>query len=541
MSLVSSLTFNARALTQLVPALIRSGIVSTEGGPKAFLQTTPTLGRYWFTFAREVEHASATCPDRLALIDDDGVLTYRQFRDHSRILARHLLSLGEKELHIGVMARNGRGIMYPLAAKGYAGAHIYLLNVGSSAEQIEGIIKETGINVLIADDEFADRMPENLDGVHFLWAHTTEPRENSLRKVIDRAEDVEKQKLPLLPKHGAIVLMSSGTTGIPKGIVRPEPKLPFVVAGVLRAVPMKAGQRIHMTASMFHTWGWSMTNIAFAARATLITQRVFDPEDCLAAIEKYKADGLISSPIFLKQMLQVEGHENYDTSTLQYIASSGHALSPEIVRSVNERFGEILCNIYGSTELTLAASANAEEVALHPTAAGKISAGTQLKILDDDGNEVPRGETGQIFLYNTTSLTGYTNPKTPMVKVGNLIQIGDLGYIDEENRLHVLGRIDDMIIVGGENVHPESVLDVLEPMPGIKDLAAMGVEDPDTFQRIAVWIVREDSEAGAALTADSVRAWVADHLADHSIPRDVTFIDSLPRNATGKVMARFLK
>lgn len=538
---LSNAVFSARAIAKFVPAVVSTGIVNLSAGPKETAALLPNLARYQFTLARELETAVLSVPERIALIDDDGALTYAQFRSQAQTLAKYLLSLGLDQLRIGIMARNGRGILLPMAAKGYAGATMYLLNVGSSAEQLLGSIEENDINVLVVDDEFADRIPQR-PGTLVIIGHATRTHDDYLMldRIVRHPEAVESVRLPAFPEHGDIVLMSSGTTGIPKGVVRPEPRLPVVLAGVLRAVPVRANQRVQMTASMFHTWGWSMTNVCFAARHTVITQRVFDPRTCWEQLEKYKVDGLFSSPIFFKQMLQLDGQEDYDVSSLSYVASSGHALTPALVRETNARFGEILCNVYGSTELTLAAAATAEEIAADPTVAGVVSSGTVLKILDADGNEVPRGTVGQIFLRNSTSLTGYTNPETPIVRVGDLIQMGDLGYLDNEGLLHVKGRIDDMIIVGGENVYPRSVEEVLEPMPGIADLSAKGVEDEDTFERIAVWIVRKDSEAGRALTEDSVRAWVADHLADHSIPRDVHFVDELPRNAVGKVVPRFL-
>ncbi|WP_257160449.1 AMP-binding protein [Corynebacterium cystitidis] len=548
LSPVGKLAFNAQAIAKFVPAVIRSGIVGTEGGPAGVATLTATLARYWFTTAREIEQGAAQTPHRNALIDDDGVLTYAQMRDQSKLLAKWLLEIKKREnleeLHVGVMARNGRGILLPMTAKGYAGAHLYLLNVGSSPEQIAGIIEENNINVLIVDDEFSHVIPQDHPELTVAYAHVDTRNDASrynypcLAEIIGRGDN--GMKLPAWPKHGNIVLMSSGTTGIPKGILRPEPKLPLVLAGLLEKIPWKAGMTVQMSGSIFHTWGWSATNIAFGARNTVVTMRNYDPQRVFEQIVNYKCDAHISSPIFFKQLLELDGNERYDTSRLQFIASAGHALTPEIVKRVVDRFGPILCNIYGSTELTLAAAASGAEVAADPTVAGHVSSGTILKLYDDNDKEVPQGEVGRIFLNNSTSLIGYSNPNTPMVKIDGLIEMGDLGYFDEEGRLHVVGRADDMIIVGGENVYPASVSDVLESMPGVADLYAGGVEDEEMFARIAVWIVREDSEAGRALTGDKVRQYVRDNLASHSIPRDVNFVDELPRNAVGKVVPRFL-
>ena len=526
--------FLLKSFARFVPAVTRAGFVSAEGGPRAALALAPNLARYWFTTAREVEQGAAAAPDRIALIDDTGVLTYRQLRDDSRSLAKWLLALqderGLDELRIGVMARNGRGIILPLAAKGYAGAHIFLLNIGSSPEQLAGIFAENDINVLFIDDEFADRLPANTDGITIVRAHEDGGEGLSIGQVVRM--DVDRQ-LPRWPKHGNLVLMSSGTTGIPKGIVRPEPRMPFVVAGYLEAIPWRAGDTVQLTASIFHTWGWSALQVALATRSTIVTRRIFDPDACFRDIQRYRCDGLISSPIFFKQMLDLQ--ESYDTSSLRYLASAGNAVSPALLRRTTERFGPILANIYGSTELALAAAASPEQMQADPTTVGKIPPGTVLKLYDDQGNEVRPGQTGRIFLHNETALRGYTNPATEMVEIDGLVEMGDLGYLDAEGYLHVQSRNDDMIIVGGENVHPQSVVEVLEDMPGVGEVYAHGVDDEQMFKRIAVWVVRS-----ADITADAVRDWVRAHLADHSIPRDVHFVDELPRNAVGKVVPRFL-
>lgn len=526
--------FLLKSFARFVPAVTRAGFVSAEGGPRAALALAPNLARYWFTTAREVEQGAAAAPERIALIDDTGVLTYRQLRDDSHSLAKWLLALqderGLDELRIGVMARNGRGIILPLAAKGYAGAHIFLLNIGSSPEQLAGIFAENDINVLFIDDEFADRLPANTDGITIVRAHEDGGEGLSVGQVVRM--DVDRQ-LPRWPKHGNLVLMSSGTTGIPKGIVRPEPRMPFVVAGYLEAIPWRAGDTVQLTASIFHTWGWSALQVALATRSTIVTRRIFDPDACFRDIQRYRCDGLISSPIFFKQMLDLQ--ESYDTSSLRYLASAGNAVTPSLLRRTTERFGPILANIYGSTELALAAAASPEQMQADPTTVGKIPPGTVLKLYDDQGNEVRPGQTGRIFLHNETALRGYTNPATEMVEIDGLVEMGDLGYLDAEGYLHVQSRNDDMIIVGGENVHPQSVVEVLEDMPGVGEVYAHGVDDEQMFKRIAVWVVKS-----ADITADAVREWVRAHLADHSIPRDVHFVDELPRNAVGKVVPRFL-
>lgn len=458
----------------------------------------------------------------------------------ARWLLKHKQDNGLNELRVGIMARNGRHFVIPFTAKSYAGGAVFLLNIGSSPEQLVGCVEENGINVLFVDAEFADRIPSHhpaMDGVSVVWGYGGEG-EGSVDKLLVSAADLPE--LPLFPTQGDIVIMSSGTTGVPKGILRTEPKVPFVLTGLLSAVPWYANQTVLQSASMFHTWGWATLVVGLGSRSTIVTQREFDPAKTMQQIQDFRVDGLISSPIFYKQMLDLPDNEQWETSTLKWIASSGNALTPDIVSRVHERFGPILANVYGSTELSLATVATAEDVVAHPTAAGRVVPGSIVKLFDDAGNEVPQGHPGRIFLNNETALKGYSNPDTPLVMIDGLIEMGDRGYFDEQGRLHVFGRNDDMIIIGGENVHPQSVTETLESMPGVADIYAGGVDDEDTFKRIAVWVVRSDDDHGRALTADAVRDWVRDKLAHHSIPRDVNFVDSLPRNPTGKVMARFL-
>ena len=291
---------------------------------------------------------------------------------------------------------------------------------------------------------------------------------------------------------------------------------------------------------MFHAWGWAVFNIALGMRGTIVTHRIFDPERVFRDIDEGKLDGMLSSPIFLKDLVNLPDNNRYDCSSLKFIFSSGNALSPWLVEKMHDRFGKNLCNLYGSTEISAVAVASMEEIAQHPTTSGPICTGTDFIILDENDRPCPTGTPGRIFCYNTVTLRGYTDPNIPMTQYGHLIQIGDRGYLDENGFLFVLGRADDMIIVGGENVYPRSVEEVLEEMPGIADMYAGGVEDEETFKRIAVWVVRSDDYAGQNLTTEAIQNWVLDRLAAHSVPRDVHFVDSLPRTATGKVMPRQL-
>ncbi|APT91771.1 acyl-CoA synthetase [Corynebacterium phocae] len=534
--------FHASAAADLARTLLRSGIVSPEGGLKPALANPVLLARYRFTTTRELEQGARSCPDRIALIDDHGTLSYQQLRNHSRTFAQYLQRTHGNGVRLGIMCRNGRAPIIALGAKGYTDTTVFMLNIGSSAQQLRATMEENHINVLVIDSEFAPRVPTDYPTpVDVIIGHHAGPTDHlTLEKIANSARQYRDEKLPLIPNLGKVVLMSSGTTGTPKGIVRDEPKIPYILTSAMERMPWRANQRVLLTASIFHTWGWGCLNVALGARNTIITHRVFDPEQSLEDLQRYAIDGMISSPVMYKQMVAADPRRQYNTSTLKFIASSGHALDPELVRTTNERFGEILHNFYGSTEISLAAVASNEDLAKDPTVAGRIASGTRIKILDEHHNEVPTGEIGEIYLRNGMTMTGYTRPGMEVEYVDGMVSIGDYGYLDAGGLLHVCGRVDDMIIVGGENVHPQSVSSVLEALPGIKEVHAGGVSDEQSFERIAVWVVRTNDAAGKALDAHTIQDFVRERLADHSIPRDVHFLDKLPRNATGKVVPRLL-
>lgn len=532
----------------LIPVL-RSDIVAKGGGIRGKFALVEGIARYGFSTARQMRYAAFHDPEQRAIIDDIGERTYRELLTDTEALARALQRRGlGKGSRIGVMCRNSRAIIYALGAKGFIGARIYLLNIGSSAEQLANSLVEHELDLLVIDEEFAERLPEDLGGCGVIIGHAEDldnpqVRDSSwptFQQVIDSAPSSEEEKLPLFPKRDRIVIMSSGTSGTPKGVSMQDPVIPTPLITLVTEVPWRRNMMTQMSASMFHAWGWGNINLIIAHRATVILRRHFDPQQAMEDLVNYQAEGIISSPIFLKEQLRVAEEGNYDVSSVKMIFSSGHAIGPDLVRGIQEKFGPVLTNYYGSTEASSCVIGTSEDLAADPTVSGRPVAGVRIKILDNDGRELGPNQVGRIFCRGRMTMKEYTNPRDKMVIERGLLEIGDKGYFTEDGRLYVVGRNDDMIIVGGENVYPKSVTEALEPMPGIRDLFVKGVEDEETFARLAVWIVREDDETGQKLSKKDVQEWVLDKLAEHSVPRDVVFVDKLPYNPTGKVMPREL-
>jgi acyl-CoA synthetase (AMP-forming)/AMP-acid ligase II len=196
----------------------------------------------------------------------------------------------------------------------------------------------------------------------------------------------------------------------------------------------------------------------------------------------------------------------------------------------------VLYNFYGSTEVSWATIADPTDLRLAPTTAGRPPLGTRVAILGADGHPLPVGAVGRIFVGNDMLFEGYTNAASPAIE-DRLMDTGDLGYLDASGRLFVAGRDDEMIISGGENMFPRPVEEAIARLPQVADVAVIGVPDADFGQRLAAFVVRAE---GASLDADMVRSYVRNRLSRFSIPRDVTFVDELPRTVTGKVVKREL-
>jgi fatty-acyl-CoA synthase len=201
-----------------------------------------------------------------------------------------------------------------------------------------------------------------------------------------------------------------------------------------------------------------------------------------------------------------------------------------------DAFGENLYNLYGSTEVAWATIANPRDLREAPGTAGKAPRGTILKIVDKNGNELPTGETGRIFVGSELVFEGYTGGDSKETDASGLMSTGDMGHIDEEGRLFIDSREDDMIVSGGENVYPGEVEELLLKHPKINDCAVVGVEDPEFGQRLKAFVV-----TSGELSEDDVKNYVKEHLARYKVPREVEFLDELPRNATGKVLKRELQ
>jgi fatty-acyl-CoA synthase len=273
--------------------------------------------------------------------------------------------------------------------------------------------------------------------------------------------------------------------------------------------------------------------------STIVLRRRFDPEDTLRAVRDNRAQVLAVVPVMVQRILRLpeETLAKYDLSSLRITSISGSALPGELALEWMDRFGDSVYNLYGSTEVSWATVATPEDLRAAPGTAGRPPRGTAVRLYDEAGREVPQGEVGRIFVGNEMAFEGYTGGGGKEI-VDGLLSSGDVGHIDSEGRLFIDGRDDEMIVSGGENVFPREVEDLLADHEAVVEVAVIGVDDAEFGQRLKAFVVVKD---GVEIAEDDLKAHVKANLASYKTPREIEFLEELPRNATGKVLKRDLR
>jgi fatty-acyl-CoA synthase len=470
-------------------------------------------------------------PDGRAIIDELGTLTFAEV--HS--LSQAGIEPGDR---VAVMCRNHRGFVEATVALSKLGAHSLYLNTSFAGPQLTDVVDREQPVAVIYDEEFADLLKDaTRRRKRFLaWSEEGSSREASLEELIVTGDSGDL-KPPETP--GRAIILTSGTTGAPKGAARKQPANLDPAVSLLSRIPLRVGEPTMVAAPLFHSWGFAHFTLGLLLSTTLVLQRRFDAAATLAAVQEERATVLAAVPVMLQRILELPDQEidRHDTSSLRVVAVSGSALPGELATRFMDRFGDVVYNLYGSTEVAWATIATPADLRAAPGTAGKPPAGTSLRIADEHDRDVARGETGRIFVGNEMLFDGYTGGGGK-ARLGGLMATADVGRVDQAGRLFIEGRDDEMIVSGGENVFPREVEDLLDGHESVSEAAVIGVEDQKFGQRLKAFVV---TKPGANITADDIKDYVKANLASYKTPRDVEFIAQLPRNATGKVLKRELQ
>jgi fatty-acyl-CoA synthase len=481
--------------------------------------------------------AAVRAPLGIGIVDERGSLTWAEVQERAGALGAGLVdALGGPVESVAILARNHRGFVDALLASTRIGAHALLLNTGFSGPQLAEVMEREGARMIVYDEEFAGVVADartRVDGlVEILaWTDTHTDQLTTEGLIAEHRND----PAPHAPAPGRVVLLTSGTTGSPKG-ARRSGGGPDELAGMIEAIPWRGGETVVVAAPMFHAWGFGQLVIAATMTCTVVMRRRFEPEATLALVDEHGATGLSVVPVMLERIMDLPDDvlDRYSLGSLRFVSASGSRMRPDSLIEFMDRFGDLVHNSYNATEAGQISVAGPADLRHAPDTAGRAVRGTLVRIVDDEGEVLPPGEVGRIVVRGSSPFDGYTSGASKDFVEGFMVT-GDVGRLDTAGLLYVVGRDDDMIVSGGENVYPIEVEKALGAHDAVREVVVVGVPDEAFGQRLAAFVVAH-GEVDAATLKDHVRT----KLAGYKVPREVVFLDELPRNASGKVMVREL-
>ena len=516
--------------------------------PDRYLRMGMAMRRAGLTATVGFAAAAQRCPGRTGLIDERGTLTWEQLDDRCDAMGVALQqrnSGSDLPATVAVMCRNHRGFIEALVGANRIGADVLLLNTSFAGPAMAEVIERESAGrpvTVIYDEEFTDTVERALHDVPnatriLAWTDNTDSATATVDSLIEAHLGTRPQPAG---RKSDVILLTSGTTGAPKGAKRSAGS---GGAGDLKAVldrtPWRAEEPIVIAAPMFHAWGFSQLLFAALLACPIVTRRRFDPEATLALIDRHRATGLAVVPVMFDRIMELpdDVRNRYSARSLRFATASGSRMRPDVVTAFMDQFGDVIYNNYNATEAGMIATATPADLRAAPDTAGRPADGTELRILDGDHREVGDGEVGQIFVRSSTLFDGYTSGATKEFHEGFMAS-GDMGYLDAAGRLFVVGRDDEMIVSGGENVYPIEVEKTLTAHPGVAEAAVLGVDDEQYGQRLAAFVVLDK---GASVEVDDLKQDVRDNLANYKVPRDITLLPALPRGSTGKILRNELR
>jgi fatty-acyl-CoA synthase len=519
-------------LARAAKVLFEAGIIRVDR-PDTLLQAAQAVLNWQLTPAAAFTVSALRFPDDPAIVDEKGTLTFAEVDRRTNALAR---AMGEAGIgaddSVAIMCRDHRWFIEATIAISKLGATALYYNTAFAGPQLTEVTDREDPRGIVYDEEFGEALEEAIGDRHkwVAWTDDDDAGDETVEGLIQNTDDSDVDK-PDSP--GKITLLTSGSTGTPKGASRGQPDPIDPIVAVLSRIPLHAREPTMFAAPLFHAWGFLQFNLGMLLSSTYVLRRKFDPEATLAKIEETNATAIVIVPIMLQRILDLDEkeREGHDISSLRVVASSGGAMPADLATKWMDAFGDNLYNFYGSTEVAWAAIATPEDMREAPGTAGPAPPGTSLKILDEESkDEKPAGETGQIFVGNEMLFEGYTGDEEGEEMVDGHMATGDLGHLDENGRLFVEGRADDMIVSGGENVYPEEVEEALEKHSNVSEAAVIGVDDDEWGERLKAFVVKDGE-----VSEDDLKSHIKENLAKYKVPREIEFLDELPRKPQGKV------
>jgi long-chain acyl-CoA synthetase len=473
--------------------------------------------------------------DRLALRNGDDVVPYRQLdRDTAGVaglLRERGLRPGDR---VGVMLPNTPEFAVVYYGVLRAGGVVVPMNPLLKAREVDFYLADSGARLMFVWHTFAheaqtgakqaeaEAIVVDPDGFGDVLASAPPASE-----LVDRADE-----------DTAVILFTSGTTGQPKGAELTHGNLAANIEVFAELLGLTADDVIFGGLPLFHAFGQTCTlNTAVAVGGCLTLLPRFSAEQALRILAEHRVTVFAGVPTMYSALLHVPGRDTYDVSRLRLAFSGGAALPVEVLRGFEAAFGCPVLEGYGLSETSPVASFNHPGRERKPGSIGTPIRGVEMKVVDADGNELPQGEAGEIVIRGHNVMKGYWQrpDATAAVIRDGWFHTGDVGRVDEDGYFFIVGRQKDLIIRGGYNVYPREIEEVMHEHPAVAEVAVIGVPHPDLGEEVAAAVTLKP---GATATADELRGYVKSQIAAYKYPRKVWIVDTLPKNATGKIMKR---
>jgi fatty-acyl-CoA synthase len=446
------------------------------------------------------------------------------------------------------MLPNGMEYLIALQALGRLGTTAVQIGYRSKPGEIAYILSNAEPKATIVHADYLDAMRAARDGgiggPMLVVGDDGSPREGEA--TWDRALATAS---PDVPPHsrggdgGGVIVYTSGTTGTPKGANRAWNQTGLEsAADMIHQVGMRADDRHLVVCPLYHSAAPAFAAIMMALGATNVVMSHFDPEGALDVIQRERITCTLMVPTMLIRIANLPDAtiRTYDTSNLRWVMSGAAPLTTEAARRFQEKRGPILWNFYGATETGLVTLAGPGDHVTRPGTIGKALRGNSIRLINDDGQLVKRGEIGELYARNSTMMSGYhrNEEATQSSQREGYFSVGDMGRVDADGYYYLESRKHDMVISGGVNIYPREIEDHLHTHPAILEAAVVGVPDPEWGESLRAFVVMRDGEhVSEAEIIDFCRTG----LSDFKRPRRVIFVAELPRNPTGKILKRELR
>ncbi|HET7481905.1 MAG TPA: AMP-binding protein [Actinomycetota bacterium] len=477
---------------------------------------------------------------KTAIHDRNGSITWRELDANANRVAHALQEDGiAGKDAIAMVLRNGREMVEIALGAQKVGVVCCPLNTWAKPKELKVTLEQADPSVLVYDTAHSEQIEKaDVSGITLYHVGNPEdalPDSKPYEEWIEGRGDGPPGPFTMDRGSAKVVIHTSGTTGKPKGAARDSSAAGLgALANLISVVPYRRDDVIFCPAPMFHSFGLATMTFGIALGATMVLPQKFDAEESLKWIEEYEATAASFVPVMIKRILALDDDvkKKYDLSSLRIVMASGSAMSPDLRNAAMELFGEVLYDLYGSTEVGWVTIATPDDMRKHAKTVGKPVPGTEIAVFSSDGERLPANESGELFIKSNILFEGYTSGETKDERDGYM-SIGDLGRLDDDGYLFVEGRADDMVVIGGENVYPIEVEELIEGISGVEEAAVLGVTDDEYGEVLAAFVVGSVSE-------DDVVSACKDELASYKVPRRVKILDELPRTSTGKILKRKL-